>query len=115
MEAFLKAHASNGRGIVLDLAISSFGEQNETPLKHAFDSIANKSREGQGKANPSIAKPDDNQPRIISFPYSRHSSYPELCHLVEIFKPKDVWPCTVNPVEWLNNGGCLGKPELKAH
>ena len=45
-------------------------------------------------------------PRIVTFPYSRHSSYPELCHLLSIFKPKDVWPCTVNEDTWLENGKC---------
>jgi len=35
-----------------------------------------------------------------TFPYSRHSSYTELCHLVEAFKPKDIWPCTVDKYNW---------------
>ncbi|GAQ33507.1 DNA repair protein [Aspergillus niger] len=39
-------------------------------------------------------------PKSIHFPYSRHSSYSELCHLVSAFKPKDVHPCTVDPVSW---------------
>ena len=39
-------------------------------------------------------------PRIIKFPYSRHSSYAELCHLVRIFQPKDVYPCTVDEDKW---------------
>ncbi|KAL2060019.1 hypothetical protein VTL71DRAFT_9841 [Oculimacula yallundae] len=39
-------------------------------------------------------------PRIITFPYSRHSSYEELCDLLKIFKPKDVWPCTEDPYHW---------------
>ncbi|KAF4121425.1 DNA repair metallo-beta-lactamase [Geosmithia morbida] len=43
-------------------------------------------------------------PRKILFPYSRHSSYPELCHLLEIFRPRDVWPCTVDPERWLRDG-----------
>ncbi|KAL9612913.1 MAG: hypothetical protein Q9167_002496 [Letrouitia subvulpina] len=30
----------------------------------------------------------------IQFPYARHSSYPELCHLVSTFKPSDIYPCT---------------------
>ncbi|RAL00434.1 putative DNA repair protein [Aspergillus ibericus CBS 121593] len=47
-------------------------------------------RDGQG--NP--------LPRIIHFPYSRHSSYTELCDLVSAFKPKDVHPCTVDPINW---------------
>lgn len=41
----------------------------------------------------------------ITFPYSRHSSYPELCYLVRAFKPKDVYLCTVNEEKW--NEGML--------
>lgn len=36
----------------------------------------------------------------IHFPYSRHSSYSELCHLVEAFRPKDICPCTVDLSSW---------------
>ena len=39
-------------------------------------------------------------PRFITFPYSRHSSYAELCHLVKVFNPKDVYPCTVDEINW---------------
>ncbi|KAL4973486.1 hypothetical protein BDW66DRAFT_101778 [Aspergillus desertorum] len=39
-------------------------------------------------------------PRIIRFPYSRHSSYAELCELVNAFKPRDIHPCTVDPLNW---------------
>ena len=39
-------------------------------------------------------------PKTITFPYSRHSSYSELCGLVEAFQPKDVHPCTVDEVNW---------------
>ncbi|KAK2627447.1 hypothetical protein QTJ16_003413 [Diplocarpon rosae] len=42
----------------------------------------------------------DALPRTVTFPYSRHSSYEELCSLLSIFKPRDVWPCTENPLEW---------------
>lgn len=35
-------------------------------------------------------------PRSIEFPYSRHSSYEELCDLVKAFKPVDVYPCTID-------------------
>lgn len=38
--------------------------------------------------------------RTIRFPYSRHSSYSELCELVAVFKPKDVVPCTVDESSW---------------
>ena len=36
----------------------------------------------------------------IRFPYSRHSSYSELCEFVAAFKPRDVFPCTVDEVTW---------------
>jgi hypothetical protein len=39
-------------------------------------------------------------PKVITFPYSRHSSYAELCHLVKVFNPKDVYPCTVDETNW---------------
>lgn len=39
-------------------------------------------------------------PKVITFPYSRHSSYDELCDLLKVFKPKDVWPCTEDPYQW---------------
>jgi hypothetical protein len=38
--------------------------------------------------------------RTINFPYSRHSSYSELCSLVSAFNPKDVYPCTVDEATW---------------
>lgn len=38
--------------------------------------------------------------KTIRFPYSRHSSYSELCELVAAFKPRDVFPCTVDEVTW---------------
>lgn len=34
------------------------------------------------------------------FPYSRHSSYSELCGLVSAFQPKDIHPCTVDAATW---------------
>ncbi|KAJ4138063.1 hypothetical protein NW768_001879 [Fusarium equiseti] len=43
-------------------------------------------------------------PKTIYFPYSRHSSLPELRHFVDIFRPKDVWPCTFSLAEWLKKG-----------
>lgn len=39
-------------------------------------------------------------PKVITFPYSRHSSYDELCDLVRAFQPRDVYPCTVDEQYW---------------
>ncbi|KAF2450597.1 hypothetical protein P171DRAFT_142500 [Karstenula rhodostoma CBS 690.94] len=38
--------------------------------------------------------------RTIRFPYSRHSSFAELCDLLDAFKPRDVFPCTVDENKW---------------
>lgn len=35
-----------------------------------------------------------------TFPYSRHSSYNELCMLIEAFTPLDIYPCTVDEANW---------------
>jgi DNA cross-link repair 1C protein len=48
----------------------------------------------------SLGSSAETLPRKITFPYSRHSSYAELCHLVKIFDPKDVYPCTVDETNW---------------
>ena len=36
----------------------------------------------------------------IQFPYSRHSSYEELCELVATLRPCDIYPCTTDWQEW---------------
>jgi len=38
--------------------------------------------------------------RLQEIPYSRHSSYDELCDLVKAFLPIDVYPCTVDEENW---------------
>lgn len=39
-------------------------------------------------------------PKRITFPYARHSSFEECVALVAAFKPKDVYPCTVDEQSW---------------
>ncbi|KAK7517049.1 putative DNA repair protein [Phyllosticta citriasiana] len=39
-------------------------------------------------------------PRVITFPYARHASYLELCDLIKAFRPKDLYPCTVDAATW---------------
>jgi DNA cross-link repair 1C protein len=80
----------------------SFDDKNETNLTKAIEFIIKKSqRSGQTERRTGDASKI--LPKEINFPYSRHSSYPELCHLVSAFKPKDVWPCTVNIAGWLKD------------
>lgn len=40
------------------------------------------------------------QQRTIHFPFSRHSSYSELRHLVRILQPRDICPCVVDIQSW---------------
>ncbi|CBX97607.1 hypothetical protein IAQ61_001181 [Plenodomus lingam] len=40
------------------------------------------------------------QNKSIRFPYSRHSSYSELRHLVAAFRPSDLYPCTIDNKCW---------------
>ncbi|KAK7202760.1 beta-lactamase-like protein [Myxozyma melibiosi] len=40
--------------------------------------------------------PANLQPKVLRVPYSRHSSYSELCDLVSLFSPLDVYPCVVS-------------------
>ena len=89
---------STGRNIPLDWDLDTLGT-------HSADEIIVMliQRLSKGSKN---QKPihGDTLPKTIFFPYSRHSSLPELCHFVDAFRPKDVWPCTVSPIEWLKKG-----------
>ncbi|KAA8575701.1 hypothetical protein EYC84_004814 [Monilinia fructicola] len=92
--------SSNSEAISLD-GIPSGGDH--ISLKHLGESLLRK------LAQNSNEEPDERRdyssrnnglPKLITFPYSRHSSYPELLDLVKIFKPKDVYPCTVDEEGW---------------
>ncbi len=75
-----------------DLSLAQFTKAFAKTLseKHNIDHIKNRGPQGD----------DQELPKVITFPYSRHSSYPELCDLVRIFQPKDVYPCTVHERSW---------------
>ncbi|RYP76533.1 hypothetical protein DL771_001767 [Monosporascus sp. 5C6A] len=53
---------------------------------------------------PAVKKHPEGLPSRIVFPYARHSSLSELRHLVQTFKPKDVWPCTFDFHSWERRG-----------
>ncbi|KAK2029795.1 artemis protein [Colletotrichum zoysiae] len=96
----LEAGAISGRNMSLDLDIASFGGKNETAILDAIRAITQRKH----SADEEVLSSSDGSaklPRVITFPYSRHSSYRELCDLVRVFRPKDVWPCTVDIPEWL--------------
>ncbi|RGP79661.1 hypothetical protein FLONG3_2215 [Fusarium longipes] len=94
-----------------------FSTGRNIPLDWKFDGLSEHSAEevvallikrlGMDMKNQKSAH-EEALPKMIYFPYSRHSSLPELCHLVEAFRPKEVWPCTVNTAQWLKNGTSVG-------
>lgn len=107
--------ASHGRNLSLDLDLSSMQDGSTTALEQAIRAIAKKfATDSTGSTttprpeSAAVATDDAplsfNLPKLIRFPYSRHSSYPELCAFVDAFKPKDVWPCTVDPNDWIRHG-----------
>ncbi|KAK1633236.1 beta-lactamase-like protein [Colletotrichum phormii] len=103
---FLETGAKTGRNLSLDLDLASFGEKNEAAIMDVFQAVGRKKQleeQSTQSLKPPIDGPSGELPRFITFPYSRHSSYQELCDLVRVFRPKDVWPCTVNPADWLRN------------
>ncbi|KAF5626936.1 hypothetical protein F25303_10920 [Fusarium sp. NRRL 25303] len=97
LEGTLERIASTGRNIPLDWDINTL---NAHSAEEVIMMLVEKVRK-----NPKNQKQRDecSLPRTIYFPYSRHSSLPELRHFVEAFRPLDVWPCTVNNAEWLKN------------
>ncbi|KAF2751399.1 hypothetical protein M011DRAFT_395301 [Sporormia fimetaria CBS 119925] len=56
-----------------------------------------------------VAVPAEPGNESIRFPYSRHSSYSELCAIVAALRPKDVYPCTVDEDNW---EPCMGMRSL---
>lgn len=95
----LVAAASSGRDVRLGLAIESFGDELTATLKTMFATLARNKKRRSGSSTPQAVE----LPRVIRFPYSRHSSYSELCQFVGIFKPLDIWPCTENIQYWWEN------------
>ncbi|PYH78262.1 hypothetical protein BO82DRAFT_386029 [Aspergillus uvarum CBS 121591] len=97
-QALIEAFESKRQVLPLD----SFGlkDADEMPLEKLVKML------GRGRAEETQLLGDEHPPegeappKVIRFPYSRHSSYSELCDLVAAFKPKDIHPCTVDPVTW---------------
>ncbi|KAJ5788620.1 hypothetical protein N7457_003610 [Penicillium paradoxum] len=89
--ALLDAFRSKKRALSLD----TYGvkDEGEIPLKNLVTALSHGPSEVSGGSIPDL-------PNTIRFPYSRHSSYSELCELVAAFRPKDIHPCTVDPKTW---------------
>lgn len=95
----------------LDIAMSDGEPASLQPVVRALSRLS-------GLRSPrNISKPQlsDGLPKTIYFPYSRHSSYPELCQLVAQFRPKDVWPCTVDRKQWMADGMLTSILRMQPH
>lgn len=104
---FLLAAASGQRAVTISLPRSDDDEVNSLPdLQRALKVLTEVSERGRGEESAGLLS------NKIKFPYSRHSSYPELCHLLRVLAPKDVWPCTVDRVRWLKKGRMTSFPAL---
>ncbi|POR36254.1 Protein artemis [Tolypocladium paradoxum] len=101
IRSILGSMVASGRSLSLNLDASTFREGQSTDLQTALRTLSHRSPSSAQQHTTSNNSTADGLPRVIQFPYSRHSSYPELCHLVKTFKPKDIWPCTVDPEQWV--------------
>lgn len=54
-------------------------------------------------------------PRSIRFAFARHACFPELCDLVDLFRPRDVWPCTESPRDWILKCKALDETNIFAN
>lgn len=79
-------------------AVDALAEDVQTRVESILCSMIRLVDARQRQAN--VQNRDPSLPNKITFPYARHSAYPELRHLVETFRPKDVWPCTVDVSQW---------------
>ncbi|ETN45341.1 uncharacterized protein HMPREF1541_09172 [Cyphellophora europaea CBS 101466] len=95
-EIFESAKISGSSTISLD----GLGLDNGTELSlKDFVKLVSQHGDWRGKKNADDSVANKRQ-RIIHFPYSRHSSYEELRHLISALQPKDLCPCTVDLASW---------------
>ncbi|KAJ6000525.1 DNA repair metallo-beta-lactamase [Penicillium waksmanii] len=92
--------AFESRNKVLSLDLYGVKEEDEIPLERLVTKLG---QSLSGEESLGSQSTEINLPSSIRFPYSRHSSYSELCELVAAFRPKDIHPCTVEKSSWSDN------------
>ncbi|KAI0420867.1 artemis protein [Xylaria grammica] len=102
----IKTALSSGRDIRLVAGMEGLAEETPTTLVKSlfrkFDAIRNPiKREFE-------ANTGDLLPKVIHFPYARHSSLPELRDFTRAFKARDIIPCTFDEDYWLQKGWSIG-------
>ncbi|KAJ4988856.1 artemis protein [Stagonosporopsis vannaccii] len=94
----LLQHAMSTSSASLDFGLqlqkeSQFSEDDFSLQKFVVTLASNISKRHENSTGPPRNK-------TIRFPYSRHSSYSELCELVAAFRPRDIFACTVDEATW---------------
>lgn len=81
------------------LDVAKIGGESDVPL-HRLAALLQSISRDKPESHKSQRNVEQSQLPTITFPYSRHSSYNELCELVAAFRPLDVYPCTVDEATW---------------
>ncbi|KAF2758655.1 hypothetical protein EJ05DRAFT_537981 [Pseudovirgaria hyperparasitica] len=96
--------ADGHKSIPLHELKAAFEDSADIPLEAFVNALGNNGSGRDGSADfqypQSGVAGSSTLPATIRFPYSRHSSYTELCDLVKAFHPKDVYPCTIDVMSW---------------
>lgn len=108
----LRRSAGSSRSLAVNVDISAFGDDLETDLKGAIRAMVSATAQPpqqtdnhhKGAGTYMSVPVSRDLPTRIRFPYARHSSLPELRHLVKAFRPNDIWPCTVDARDWYERG-----------
>ncbi|KAM3453430.1 hypothetical protein MY3296_003838 [Beauveria thailandica] len=95
---------ASGRDMPLGLAMNQFGEHLTASIEKLGGIPSPHERTDSSASTTLLPGGPAGLPRVIRFPYARHSSYEELCHFVDAFRPRDVWPCTENAQHWWRKG-----------
>lgn len=96
-EALKGARASGSSTISLEgLGLES---DVEVSLRH-LAKLMSQQKEERGRKAAEVALAGQKHQQTIHFPFSRHSSYEELRHLLSVFRPQEVHACTVDISSW---------------
>jgi DNA cross-link repair 1C protein len=101
-QMLLRGLRSNQKFVSLD-DMGLDRDQDDLRLTSLGVILAHSISEKRSKTTNENLEPTPNEkglPKVITFPYSRHSSYSELCNLVSVFNPKDIYPCTSSEDNW---------------
>ena len=93
------ARTSQAGEMRVSLDTLGLGLDEEVSIKR-FIQLMSSTSQPRGRQTAREIQPGSIKDRVIHFPYSRHSSYDELRHLVSTFRPRDCCACTVEIEAW---------------